>query len=197
MKNIFRIPPTILVDMDGVLGWWEKHFIAQMKSRYPHVKVWEFGVRTEADQPAINKLFDLPEVQDVLRTPGFYAALKPIAGGFEALEAMRKRGFDVAICTAPSLRNPTCASDKYEWILRNFGSYWADRTIITKEKWRVDADLLVDDKSHVAGTEKARWSHLVFDQSYNRGDMTRPRMLGWTDWERAVYSALHEREKAA
>ena len=141
-------------------------------------------------------MFYLPEVQDVLRTPGFYLSLEPIEGGREALEAMRDAGYDVAICTSPSLRNSTCASDKYEWIKRHYGKSWADTVIITKQKWRVTGDILVDDKANVEGSDRASWSHIRFDQSYNRGDMTRPRMVGWTDWQRAVESTLELRRAA-
>lgn len=192
----FTKPYTILVDMDGVLVWWEKHFLAEMKRRYPHIKVWEFGQRTEADQPLVDKMFYLPEVQSVLRTPGFYSQLEPIEGSKQALEEMKASGLDVAICTSPALRNPTCASDKYDSIKRLYGKSWADEVIIAKKKYRVNGDILIDDKAFVSREADATWTHVRFDQSYNRGDMSRLRITGWNNWESAVQLALESREAA-
>lgn len=184
---------TILVDMDGVLCWWEKHLIKRMNELYPDFPMFEFGTRTEESAHVINGLYETPEMQSVLAEDGFYYALEPIDGAKEALLEMEKLGYDVAICTAPSIRNKTCASDKYNWVIKHYGESWANRVIVTRDKTRVHGDILIDDKSQVRGAQHPSWTHVVFDQSYNRADLNRPRMNGWADWRRAVEEALAAR----
>jgi 5'-nucleotidase len=186
---------TILIDMDGVLFWWEKHFINEMRRLHPHIKMIDFGKRTLADQPLIDAIFELEETQEVLRSPGFYASLDPIEGATDALDEMSAEGFDLSVCTSPSLRNRTCASDKFFSLERFYGRKYADTAMILKDKTRARGDLLVDDKLNVRGKLKPEWDHIVFDQSYNRtGDDSRLRMHGWKDWRRAVDSGLKVRE---
>jgi 5'-nucleotidase len=187
--------PTILVDMDGVLAWWEKRFISEMRRRHPNIRMFDFGVRTELDQTYIDKIFDTDEVQDVLRTPGFYLGLDAVAGGRDALFQMRDLGFNVDVCTSPSLRNPTCASDKYHWVERELDRDFARKTIITFDKTSINGDVLVDDKVKVRGFHQPVWTHIVFDQSYNRADQNRPRIIDWGNWHLPVHSVLQQRRQ--
>ena len=177
--------PIILVDADNVLYKWEEKFIADVLDIDPTYPIIPLGKRTEMEMRD-NDGVESELIIKVKTRPGFYFELEPIEGAKEALEAMEAAGFRVFICTAPSLSNPTCASDKHAAITRDFGRKWADRTIITKDKTLVHGDALIDDKPEVTGVMQPSWEHFVFDQSYNR-HVANQRINGdWSNWEEVL-----------
>ena len=181
----------VLVDMDGVLAWWEKNLIRRMKAQYPDVPIFEFGERTVADLESRSDY--QTQFRAILDAPGFYRELEPVEGGLEALQAMRAAGHDVVICTAPSASNPTCGFDKYEWIKEHLGQEWVKRTVIVFDKTLIDGDILIDDKLNVTGSRTPTWTHVIFDQSYNRVP-DRLRMVGWEQWRWALAAVQLQRE---
>lgn len=189
MSSSFFRKPIILIDADNVLYHWEKRFISdvlELDATYPII---EFGQRTGMEM--VDKNGREADITVRVKTrPGFYFDLDPIEGARAALEAMEAAGYDVFICTAPSLSNPTCASDKHAAITRDFGRKWADRTIITKDKTLVRGDLLIDDKPEVTGVMDPVWQHVVFDQSYNRHVTDKARLVGWDGWETVLVPLL-------
>lgn len=177
---------TILVDMDGVLAWWEKAFINEMRANVPHIPVMDFGTRTSEDKAFIHEVLTNPEAQSVLSKPGFYRNLLPVEGGKQALEEMLEAGFDVAICTAPSTKNLYCGTEKMEWVREHLGEEWLQRLIITRDKTRVKGDYLIDDKETVTGSQNPEWEHILYTQSYNRSVLDKRRLNQWSDW-RALF----------
>ena len=125
----------------------------------------------------------------VMVEPGFYSRLRPIPGAKVALKAMLKAGHDVRICTSPWVSNPTCASDKLNWVAKHYGSHWAARVIITTDKTLVHGDVLIDDKPEVKGDLVPTWEHVLFDQPYNR-DVRKLRITDWAQWERVLNPVL-------
>jgi 5'-nucleotidase len=188
----FARKPIALVDADNVLYHWEKRFIADVLVLDPAYPVIEFGKRTGMEM--LDKSGHEPEITVRVKTrPGFYLDLDPIEGAQVALEEMKSAGIEVFICTAPSLSNPTCASDKHAAIKRDFGRFWADRTIITKDKTMVKGDILIDDKPEVHGLLIPEWDHVVFDQSYNRHITDKARLTEWVQWEESLVPVLTRR----
>jgi len=95
---------------------------------------------------------------------------------------MVKAGHDVRIVTSPWVSNPTCASDKLNWVVKHYGSHWGPRVIITADKTLVRGDILIDDKPEIHGAAEPEWEHVIFDQPYNR-DIDKKRITDWSIWD--------------
>jgi len=180
----------ILIDQDGVIADWG-HAYGEALARYGDAAA---AIPRHADQ----RSFNLNEgrtpaeraiIAAVMVEPGFYSNLRPIPGARSALRAMLKAGHDVRIVTSPWISNPTCASDKLNWVAKHYGDHWAQRVIITTDKTLVHGDCLVDDKPEVKGDLEPTWEHVLFDQPYNR-DVRKPRIREWSEWARVLNPIL-------
>lgn len=174
--------------MDGVIADWGAAY-GELLDEYGAEAA---GIPRRADQ----RSFDLNAgrsarereiIADVMVCPGFYSRLREIPGAKKALKSILKAGHDVRIVTSPWVSNPTCASDKLNWIRAHYGTRWAQRVIITTDKTLVRGDVLIDDKPEVTGASTPSWYHVLFDQPYNRHVFWKPRMLAWDEWERVIY----------
>lgn len=172
---------TFLVDMDGVLADLDRHFLTQYQTRYPDKPAIPLAERTTfyiQDQYPEELQ---PLVTEILFAPGFFLDLPVIPGAKEALEEM-KNSHEVFICTSPLLANPTCTSDKIQWLERHFGAYWTEKLIISKDKTMVHGDVLIDDKPHITGAQTPSWYHVLYTQPYNRF-LTSKSRITWTNWK--------------
>jgi 5'-nucleotidase len=168
--------------MDGVIANWGKAYGVFLDAHGAaaaniprHHQQTTFNLnegRTQAERDII---------KSVMIDPSFYSALEPIPGSRTALRQMLKEGHDVRIVTSPWVSNPTCASDKLNWVVRQYGAHWGQRVIITTDKTLVRGDVLVDDKPEVTGVERPSWVHVLFTQPYNV-DVLKPRLNAWTEW---------------
>jgi 5'-nucleotidase len=133
--------------------------------------------------------------RELLRTAmnmeGLYRNLEPMPGAVDAALAMEDAGLDVFFCSTPFATHATCASEKLASIEEHLGARWVPRVILTHDKTLVKGSVLVDDKPGVHGAMEPEWTHLVFDQSYNRCLVDAPRLREWKDWEQAIYPLLH------
>jgi Uncharacterized protein conserved in bacteria len=158
----------IIVDQDGVIANWGKQWDLYLDTmdgtdRIPrHREQRSFDLKAGLDDDE-RRIID-----DVMATPGFYADLEPIDGAIEGLHHLVALGHDVRICTSPWVSNPTCASDKLNWVGKHLGQEWMKRTIITFDKTITRGDFLIDDKPQVTGSMKPEWEHVLFDQPYNQ-----------------------------
>ena len=115
-----------------------------------------------------------------MQEPGFYQRLEPVCGAKTALKAALKAGHDVRIVSAPYISNPTCASDKIDWIVKHYGSHWASRLVLTNDKTIVHGDYLIDDKPVITGSMEPTWTHVVFGgYQYNRNSAAPLRIPAW------------------
>jgi 5'-nucleotidase len=178
---------VVLVDQDGVIADWG-HGYGQSLDRYGDVAA---NIPRHRDQLS----FDLhagrtPDEVDIIKAvmveEGFYSQLRPIPGAKQALKAMLNAGHDVRIVTSPWVSNPTCASDKLNWIVKHYGSHWGARVIITSDKTLVRGDYLIDDKPEVKGSQVPTWEHVYFTQPYNATLEGRRRITNWNEWEAIV-----------
>lgn len=186
----------ILVDLDGVLADWHPAYdrhVASYGARSANMPTfeqqtsWDLNEGRTDDEKAI--------IREVMTLPGFYAELSPIPGAKQVLKALLKQGHDVRIVSAPFISNPTCASDKMEWIVKHYGAHWAQRLILTTDKTFVRGDVLIDDKPSVTGTQVPEWKHIVFgDYAYNR-HVAGPRLHSWNMQEvgLAIWEAVVSR----
>jgi 5'-nucleotidase len=160
----------LLVDMDAVIAHWGDWFdtwldtYREAAANIPRTKdqqQWDLNHGRTADEKRI--------IKEIMTAPGFYRNIKPIPGAKQALKAALKAGHDVRIVSSPYISNPTCASDKIDWIVRHYGSRWASRLVLTNDKTVVRGDFLIDDKPEITGAMEPTWEHVVFgDYAYNR-----------------------------
>ena len=178
---------TILVDMDGVIADWGRAY-GECLDRYGesaasiprHENQITFNLHTDRTAEEIEI------IKRVMVEPGFYARLDPIPGAKTALKQMVKDGHDVRIVTSPWVSNPTCASDKLNWIAHHYGSHWASRVVITTDKTLVRGDILIDDKPDVDGDYSPTWEHVYFHQPYNARRCDKRRITDWNNWRDIV-----------
>lgn len=174
----------ILVDMDGVIADWGAEYGRQLSilgeeadniPRHRDQRSFNLDAgRTKREQQLIAIAMNDSE---------FYRNLAPIPGAKTALKAALKAGHDVRIVTSPWVSNPTCASDKLNWVVRYYGAHWGQRVIITTDKTLVRGDVLIDDKPEVTGSDDPTWEHILFDQPYNREVENKRRITRWTELE--------------
>ena len=177
----------VLVDMDGVIADWGAAYGAALDAHGPAAA----GIPRHHQQTSFDLLAGRTEqerkiISAIMVSPGFYSRLQPIPGARQALKAIVKVGHDVRIVTSPWVSNPTCASDKLNWVSDRYGSHWAQRVILTTDKTLVYGDLLIDDKPEVTGAVEPFWEHVLFDQPYNRSISRKRRMFRWDEWETII-----------
>lgn len=177
----------VLVDMDGVIADWGRAY-GESLDRYgdaaaniPRHKDQRSFNLNEGRTPEERKIIAAVMVED-----GFYSRLDPIPGAKAALKAMVKEGHDVRIVTSPWVSNPSCASDKLNWVVRHYGSHWGARVIITTDKTLVHGDILIDDKPEVTGAHIPTWEHVLFHQPYNVTVEGKRRLTAWSEWRDLV-----------
>lgn len=176
----------ILVDMDGVIADWGHAYGESLDA----FGVDAAGIPRHKDQRSFNLNDGRTDrerqiIAAVMVEAGFYSRLRPIVGAKQALKGMVKAGHDVRIVTSPWVSNPTCASDKLNWIVKHYGSHWGARVVITTDKTIVDGDFLIDDKPEVKGVQAPSWEHVLFDQPYNQG-LPQRRIRSWVEWSEVL-----------
>ena len=173
----------ILVDMDAVIADWGTEFDRMLDEEYRHESAniprsreqqhWDLNRgRTEREKVII---------QQIMTAPGFYSRLTLMPGAREVLKHRVAMGDDVRIVSSPYISNPTCASDKMQWIVQHYGSRWGSRLVLTNDKTIVRGGVLIDDKPEITGSMEPDWMHVVFgDYAYNR-HVAAPRLTEWTN----------------
>lgn len=178
--------PLVLVDMDGVQADLEAGFWQRWAQLHPTAPQRAAGDPTQFYIEDQLPLEYQAQVRAIVNTPGFFRNLPVMAGAPEALNEMLDEGWDVRVCTAPLLSNPTCASDKLAWVEEHLGAGWARRTVLAKDKSTVRGDLLIDDKPTVTTTLNPTWRHVVFDAPYNQQSPSPYRLTGWANWRQTL-----------
>jgi 5'-nucleotidase len=143
-----------------------------------------------------------PEAADLVdrmrHTAGFYRRLPVVSGAQEAIEELLDRGLHVVVCTAPSLKNVTCASDKIAWIEEHFPRLRKSFAVV-RDKTLVRGAVLVDDKPAVNGALQPTWEHVRFVTVSHRGiefsdDQSSRAMHGWEQRD-VIYDSLADHDK--
>ena len=190
---------TVLVDMDNTLVDWDKEFIRRLckSTGMPGRRVTD-RVRARVHYEIEKNDFgtSAERVLEIVKDPGFYAALEPFPGAIDALKRMVAAGVDVRLVTSPHPEcAASCAAEKYQWLLAHLGPTWIDRLIIARDKTHVQGDVLVDDKPKISGSSKVvRWNQVLYSQSYNKDvDLGGRQRLenGWVgDWASVLVAGL-------
>jgi 5'-nucleotidase len=183
-EHIYSMPKgTYLVDMDGVLFNYVKGFEEIWRRIHPNLQPFnpynQKFFYVEDNMPKEYKSL-IEEIID--NDPLFFEELPPIAGALEGIKKLAEKN-KVYICTAPNTRNDYCASGKIKSIKKHLGIEWVRRTIITKDKTIVHGDYLIDDKPDISGDFQRSWTHILFDQPYNRNVETIYRF----NWQKGLF----------
>lgn len=170
----------ILVDIDGTVADWGKRYGELLDEYGPEAA----NIPRHHEQHSFNlnegrNTEEKKIIKQIMNDPRFYSELEPIRGAKTVLRAMLKRGHDVRFVTSPWVSNPTCASDKLNWVVKHYGAHWGQRVIITTDKTLVRGDVLIDDKPEITGAADPEWVHVLYSQPYNE-DVRRNRILEWT-----------------
>ena len=176
--------PVVLVDMDNTVVDWDATFIRRFAQATDQTEAAVSAVVRSRKHFEMEENFSPEEgvvALRVIKEEGFYRHLTPLPGAVAALKAMVDEDIaEVRIVTSPHPTCPgSCAAEKYAFLLEHFGEDWIDRMTITRDKTSVKGDYLVDDKPEVTGKSKAEWTHILFDQSYNKEVANRERIQTW------------------
>lgn len=178
------MPPTdhktVLVDMDGVLCDFDAAVLGGLAPDVARVARVNFYIA-----------HDYPEhtaaVAAVYNNPDFFFDLPPVQGAIEGWAHLLELGYEPRICSAPLTKNPKSVEGKVAWLRKylvpRYGEDVIANAIFDKEKHRYPGVALIDDRPNVQSSG-AEWTHVVFDQPYNRelsADI--PRLHGWGDPE--------------
>lgn len=174
-------PLHILVDLDGVVADWGKAYDEALDrhmgraSHIPRTKdqpVWDLRAARSDSEIAI--------IDEIMTAPYFYENLPLIKGAQAGIPFLVNQGHKVTFVSSPYLDNPTCASDKLDWVRRHFGRQMATETILTGDKTSVRGDILIDDRPTINGRFEPEWRHVVFgDYRYNQSSQAPARLGSW------------------
>lgn len=116
-----RRKPIIYVDMDGVLVDFNSG-VAQLPD----------DLRKEYE----------PDFDYV---PGIFATMDPMPGAIDACKILFAK-YEVYFLSAPSRKNPSCYTDKHNWIAFHVGENYAQYMILSRHKHLQRGDYLIDDR---------------------------------------------------
>lgn len=186
---------TVFVDMDGVIADFDGEAARRMEQRYTDFqKLPEHYKFYFADNYPEWK----NQIREVISEEGFFGSLPVMNGAIEGWGRIVNAGFEPRILSSPLSSNPTCEADKRRWLQKvlvpQFGTHIVDDAVVTKDKHLYDGIALIDDRPEVRGTDTATWSHVVFDQPYNRISKTDLGIFGWSDEGiEAILEVAHSR----
>lgn len=172
--------PILLVDMDGPLANLEMRFLNIWQAEYPERFYVPLNERTtfyiEDQYPKKYK----DDIWEILDRPGFFATFPQVTAAVASVHKLYNMGYDVFICTAPLSSNPTCATEKRDWIRRCLGTEWIKRMVITDDKTIVQGTFLLDDKPKVKGVvPNPTWEHIVYGTPSNEDVKDKYRVRDW------------------
>lgn len=173
----------ILLDQDGVLAQCHQKVLEIYEEDYgdvPFKEPTEYWMELNFEDPELAK----QNIFEIFKRPGLFASFDVQPGAQQAVTEMIEEGYEVYFCTTPMWSNPTCLSDKVNWIDKHFFGL-GSKTYLCQNKRLVHGDILVDDKPHLDGHHVPSWQRVVFDQEYNQM-VNDPRISrDWSNWREA------------
>lgn len=131
----------ILVDLDGIivnmLSTWLDIYNDRYKDNLTVDQITDWNTHLFAKKDVSKK-----EFYAIIKEPEFFMKPSPYAGAVSAVKELRKN-YNVCIATSPA--GNYSAKDKLDWV-KKYLDMGHDEVIITAEKDRISADLLIDDK---------------------------------------------------
>lgn len=184
-RRPYEKPLIILIDLDNVIADQIGGFFSILKSEHPDIALPDRSALTEFD---IEKNFPEPYrelVRSIRLRAGFFENLPLIQGAVEGLNLISNFADDVRIVTSPIWEWKHCVSEKYAWVAQNLGRQWTEKVILTRDKTFVRGDILIDDAPSVIGSLPPAWTHVLYDQPYNR-EVQHLERMSWSSVEAAM-----------
>lgn len=160
-------PAVVLLDMDGPLADFDRHFWG----RFQH-----FGFDVDGFEQQRHRYFTDHMVDPVQRavargvvdSSGWFRALPVTAGAQRGVDGLLSAGHDVWVCTKPLDENLTCRDEKYAWLREHFPML-ASKMIVASDKSMVRGDVLLDDAPAVEWLRSGRsvWRPVIFTAPFN------------------------------
>jgi hypothetical protein len=146
-------PPTILIDLDGVVVDWDAGFCQAWKRKgytrfhYVYVQLLMNGIIAgKSLSPSLINRMKSYNIEDcvpsnlksqavnIFCSQGFFQTLPMMEDAIQALQEMQNAGLRIVLCTAPILESHHCAQEKVEWVRRELGEQWLSRLIMCTDK---------------------------------------------------------------
>lgn len=162
----------LLLDMDGPLADFDGWFWHVMSE----LLCYEFDVEGVHEQTARYFTNHMPvkEQRDharrLVEQAGWFDQLPVVDGAHEGVEALLSAGVEIVVCTKPLEENPTCRTDKWKWLKRNFPGMGLEKSmILAPDKSMIRGAVLLDDapKMRWLARDASEWSPVVFTAPYN------------------------------
>lgn len=169
-------PLIVLVDLDNVIADQQQGFYNVLKNEYPQIILPPIETLKEFN---IEQNFDYDHhtlIKSLRLREGFFRDLPLIEGAKEGLARLREAATHVRIVTAPTWEWRYCVPEKYAWIEEHLSRDWSEKIILTRDKTFVRGDILIDDNPSVSGIWAQEWTHVLYDQPYNRVVQDMPRV---------------------
>jgi 5'-nucleotidase len=139
------VTSIILCDLDGVVVDLLSSWCAEYNKQYKdNMSIQEFG-SSFGNTHKVVKPECGEKVYEIFEAPGFVAGLNPFVDAVDGFESLcRKPDWHVSLLSSYS-GHENVAHDKMVWIKKYLPFYDPERTILTKEKWLVYGNILIDD----------------------------------------------------
>lgn len=173
---------TILVDMDNVIANFDKR-IADMHNEKYGTNFTADNIWTNIPRHGLSQKYNSGR-HEFQHQEGFFNTLEPINGFQSTLKRWRDEyGWKIFFCSSPSIRSPTCHSDKSQWLRNYLDDDFARHLILTKDKTVVFGDILIDDRPNVEnhGEINPSWTQILFENAYTQDVEMPHRISGWND----------------
>lgn len=179
----------VLLDMDSVLADFNGELLSRWRRRYPGRFYVPLDGLTEFEMQDNYPEEMRPDMRALYHEPGFFRALPPIRGALDAVLDMDRMGLAVYFCTSPLGEYTNCLLEKFQWIETHLGAPWVRRIVLAKDKTVVSGNVLVDDRPSIKGLAVPSWTHVLYDQPYNR-NIDKPRLSWDADWKSVIKKYL-------
>ena len=174
----------ILIDLDDTIADFQGR-LAQLYNENNPNKPFDVAKRKDFYLGRGDTEHLVDDTWHLMRGIGFFLSLDPIKGAVEAVNHLQNK-HEVYIVTSAGTTFPLAPTEKYQWVEREFGIKMLNNLVITRAKYLVDGDILIDDKPFHEDEDKASWQHVVFDQPYNRH--LKNTRLNWSNYPDVINS---------
>lgn len=196
---ILRPGDLVLIDLDNTAFKFTKHMLKLWRAEFPDIPAPRLRALTNYDIGHDLSPEDQKRVRSLWHRPGFYRHLEPEPGVVDAVRELEEAEFEVMFCSAPTVECPgsTAHSHKIESVYEHFGAKHAEDCCLIKDKTRVDAEALIDDKPTITGRRAPTWRHVYYDRPWNRHrhmdthgvskeGRAVARLHRWADWRQVI-----------
>ena len=173
---------TILVDMDNVVANFDKAVAISHNKKYG-TNFTADNIWTNIPRHGLSQKYKSGR-HEFQHQKGFFKALDPIDNFQKVLRKWRDEyGWKIFFCSSPSIRSPTCHSDKSWWLRNYLDDEFARHLILTKDKSVVYGDILIDDRPNVKnyGEINPFWTQILFENAYTQDIDMKYRISGWNE----------------